>query len=134
MPDRLSAGLLDGATPRKLAADEVLFVAGDPGNGFYRVEEGLLKISIVSASGAERILAILGPGSIVGDLAIIDGKPRSASVTRVARLPACNSSAARHSTPSPGKNPEIYKYLAKVLADAPARHRCRSWRREAFCR
>ncbi len=116
LPDRLSTGLLDGATPRKLAADEVLFVAGDPGNGFYRVEEGLLKISIVSASGAERILAILGPGSIVGDLAIIDGKPRSASVSalRDTRLQFVSQTAFDAFA---GKNPEIYKYLAKILAE-----------------
>ena len=115
LPDRLSAGLLDGATPRKLAADEVLFVAGDPGNGFYRVEEGLLKISIASASGAERILAILGPGSIVGDLAIIDGKPRSASVSalRDTRLQFVSHAAFDAFAE---KNPEVYKYLAKVLA------------------
>ncbi len=116
LPDRLSAGLLGGATPRKLAADEVLFVAGDPGNGFYRVEEGLLKISIVSASGAERILAILGPGSIVGDLAIIDGKPRSASVSalRDTRLQFVSQTAFDAFAAA---NPEIYKYLAKVLAE-----------------
>ncbi len=81
LPGPLAAELLAAAKPRHLGADEVLFLAGDPGDGLYRVDEGLLKISIASASGAERILAILGPGAIVGDLAIIDGLPRSASVT-----------------------------------------------------
>jgi CRP/FNR family transcriptional regulator, cyclic AMP receptor protein len=115
LPDRLSAGLLAGATPRHLTADEVLFLAGDPGDGFYRVEEGLLKISIAAASGAERILAILGPGSIVGDLAIIDGKPRSASVSalRDCKLQFVSQKAFDAFA---AKNPEIYKYLAKVLA------------------
>ena len=37
---------------------------------------GLLKVSIASPQGDERILTILGPGSIVGELAIIDGLPR----------------------------------------------------------
>jgi CRP/FNR family transcriptional regulator, cyclic AMP receptor protein len=116
LPDRLSAGLLAGATPRKLAADEVLFVAGDPGDGFYRVDEGLLKVSIVSAAGGERILAILGSGSIVGDLAIIDGKPRSASVSalRDTRLQFVSQNAFNAFAAA---NPEIYKYLAKVLAE-----------------
>ena len=116
LPDRLSTGLLAIATPRHLAADEMLFLAGDPGDGFYRVEEGLLKVSIISASGAERILAIFGPGSIVGDLAIIDGKPRSASVSalRETKLQFV-SQTAFHAFAA--KNPEIYKYLAKVLAE-----------------
>ncbi|MGB7620179.1 MAG: cyclic nucleotide-binding domain-containing protein, partial [Pseudolabrys sp.] len=81
LPERLSAGLLASAKPVKLAADEVLFIAGDPGDGCYRLNEGLLKVSMVSPTGAERILAILGPGSIVGDMAMIDGRPRSASVS-----------------------------------------------------
>ena len=81
LPDRLLTGLLANAKPVKLAAEAILFLAGDPGDGCYRVNEGLLKISIASASGAERILAILGPGSIVGDMAMIDGRPRSASVS-----------------------------------------------------
>ena len=116
LPNRLSIGLLANATPRHLAADEMLFLAGDPGDGFYRVEEGLLKISIISASGAERILAILGPGSIVGDLAIIDGKPRSASVSAL-RETRLQFVSRRAFDAFAEKNPEIYKYLAKVLAE-----------------
>src|SRR5262245_10615959 len=80
LPQHLSALLFANAMPVHLAADQMLFVAGDPGNGCYRIEQGLLKVSIVSASGAERILAILGPGAIVGELAMLDGLPRSASV------------------------------------------------------
>jgi CRP/FNR family cyclic AMP-dependent transcriptional regulator len=115
LPDRLAAALLAAATPRQLAADEVLFMAGDPGDGLYRLDDGLLKVSITSASGAERILAILGPGSIVGDLAIIDGLPRSASVTA---LRDCSlrflSRAAFEKFAS--AEPAIYKYLLVVMA------------------
>ena len=60
-----------------------MFRAGDPGNGCYRVEDGLLKVTMVSRSGAERILAFLGRGAIVGELSIIDGLPRSVSVVPV---------------------------------------------------
>src|SRR5260370_35194361 len=61
------------------AADQTLFVTGDEGDGCYRVEEGLLKASVAAATGGERILAILGPGSGVGEVSMIDGAPRSAS-------------------------------------------------------
>jgi CRP/FNR family cyclic AMP-dependent transcriptional regulator len=115
LPDRLAQGLLAGATPRHLAVDEVLFIAGDPGDGFYRVDDGLLKIAIASATGAERILAILGPGSIVGDLAIIDGEPRSASVTALRDCKLQFISRSAFDTFA-AKNPEIYKYLSRVLA------------------
>ena len=77
----LSAALFATARPHRLKADQMLFTAGDPGDGCYRVEQGLLKVSVVSPSGGERILAILGPGTLVGELAMIDAQPRSASVT-----------------------------------------------------
>jgi CRP/FNR family transcriptional regulator, cyclic AMP receptor protein len=60
-----------------------LFRAGDSGDGCYRVEDGLLKVTMVWSSGAERILAFLGRGAIVGELSIIDGLPRSATVAAV---------------------------------------------------
>jgi CRP/FNR family cyclic AMP-dependent transcriptional regulator len=79
LPPHQSALLFATAKPIYLAADQILFVSEDPGDGCYRIEKGLLKVSIVSATGAERILAILGPGAIVGELAMLDGLPRSAS-------------------------------------------------------
>jgi CRP-like cAMP-binding protein len=115
LPSRLATGLMAGATARNLAADEVLFLAGDPGDGLYRVDEGLLKVSIASASGAERILAILGPGSLVGDLAIIDGLPRSASVTALRDCKLRFLSRAAFEKFSAAE-PAIYKYLLTVLA------------------
>ena len=82
-PENLSARLFASARPVRLAADEVLFLAGDPGDGCYRVEQGLLKVSIISPAGAERILAIVGPGAHPRRASTIDGLPRSASVTAV---------------------------------------------------
>ena len=81
LPAELSAALFASARPHRLKADQMLFAAGDPGDGCYRVEQGLLKVTVVSPSGSERILAILGPGTLVGELAMIDARPRSASVT-----------------------------------------------------
>jgi CRP-like cAMP-binding protein len=115
LPEQLSSTILANAKPVKLSADEVLFLTGDPGDGCYRLEEGLLKVSMDSPSGAERILAILGPGAIVGDMAMIDGRPRSASVSalRDCRL-SFVSRAAFEAIAT--KNPDIYKHLLSLLA------------------
>ena len=51
LPEHLAANLFTAATPAKLNADEVLFLAGDAGDGCYRVEDGLLKVTMVSRSG-----------------------------------------------------------------------------------
>ena len=116
LPDRLLANLLTKAKPVSLAAHNTLFLAGDPGDGCYRVNEGLLKISIASPNGAERILAILGSGSIVGDMAMIDGRPRSASASA---LRDCQLSFVSRSVfdAAVAKQPEIYEYLLILLAE-----------------
>jgi CRP-like cAMP-binding protein len=116
LPDQLLARLLANARLVNLATGAILFLAGDPGDGCYRVNEGLLKVSIASASGAERILAILGPGSIVGDMAMIDGRPRSASVSA---LRDCNMSFVSRAAfeAFADKQPEIYKFLVGLLAE-----------------
>ncbi|HXX09295.1 MAG TPA: Crp/Fnr family transcriptional regulator [Pseudolabrys sp.] len=115
LPERLSSSLLANAKPVKLAANELLFLSGDPGDGFYRLNEGLLKVSMVSPKGAERILAILGPGSIVGDMAVIDGRPRSASVSALRDCKLSFVSRSAFETIA-AKNPEVYKHLLGLLA------------------
>src|ERR1700730_1707576 len=76
----LAHGLFAKARTIPLSADQILFAAGDEGDGCYRVDEGLLKASVTEPGDGERILAILGPGSVVGELSMLDGVSRSASV------------------------------------------------------
>jgi CRP-like cAMP-binding protein len=93
----------------------MLFVAGDPGDGCYQVEEGLLKVVALSPSGSERILAILGPGALVGELSMIDGLPRSASVAaiREAKLSFVSRSVFDAVARS---EPEICRHITALLA------------------
>jgi CRP-like cAMP-binding protein len=64
LQEHLSADLFARATLVRLAADEVLFLAGDAGNGCYRVEDGLIKVTMMSRAGVERILAFPWPGRL----------------------------------------------------------------------
>ena len=70
LPTHLATDLFASARRVKLAADQVLFLADDPGDSCYRVEDGLLKVTMVSRAGIERILSFIGRGGIVGELAI----------------------------------------------------------------
>ena len=115
LPAHLSERLFDNATTMRLKADEILFLAGDAGDGCYRVEDGLLKVTMVSRAGSERILAFLGHGAIVGEMSIIDGLPRSASVVAVrAAVLSFLSRAAFEDFAN--KHPEIYKSLVTLIA------------------
>jgi CRP/FNR family cyclic AMP-dependent transcriptional regulator len=115
LPPELSQSLFAKARPLSLAAAQTLFVAGDEGDGCYRVEEGLLKASIAAPAGGERILAILGPGSVVGELSMIDREPRSASVTalRESKLSFVGRSAFEAFGQS---RPELYRHITTLLA------------------
>src|SRR5262249_43731925 len=115
LPSALSASLFSEARVVRLAPQQMLFIAGDPGDGCYQVEEGLLKVVAPSPSGGDRILAILGPGELVGELSMIDGLPRSASVAalRESKLSFVSRSvfnAVAH------KQPETYRHIAALLA------------------
>jgi CRP/FNR family transcriptional regulator, cyclic AMP receptor protein len=113
-PPHLATRLFANARSVRLAANEVLFLAGDPGDGCYRLEQGLLKVSMLALSGAERILAIVGPGGIVGELATIDGLARSASVSalRDSTLSFISRSAFLASAEA---HPQVYKELLLLL-------------------
>src|SRR6478609_4863462 len=115
LPIQFSGRLLANAKPHSLAEREVLFQAGDVADGCYRLDQGLLKVSITSPQGDERILTILGPGSIVGELAIIDGLPRSATVVAIRD---CKLSFISREAFANGlrEYPEIYGYLVSTLA------------------
>jgi CRP/FNR family cyclic AMP-dependent transcriptional regulator len=115
LPENLSTRLFGGATSRHLTAGAVLFHAGDSGGGCYRLEHGLLKVIITSPRGVERILAILGPGAIAGELSVIDGGPRSASVLAVKECDLSFVSRAAFEEYAQ-QHPEIYRYLLEVLA------------------
>ena len=115
LPSALSASLFREARVVRLAPQQMLFIAGDPGDGCYQVEEGLLKVVAPSPSGGDRILAILGPGELVGELSMIDGLPRSASVTtlRESKLSFVSRSVFNTVT---HKQPEIYRHITALLA------------------
>jgi CRP/FNR family transcriptional regulator, cyclic AMP receptor protein len=115
LPTELSRGLFAKGRTLALATDQTLFLAGDEGDGCYRVEEGLLKASVAAPNGGERILAILGPGSMVGELSIIDGAPRSASVTALRESRLCFVSRADFETFG-RSSPELYRHVMTVLA------------------
>jgi CRP-like cAMP-binding protein len=115
LPAELSSRLFAKVRPVSLRADQTLVLAGDAGDGCYRVDEGLLKASMLSPTGGERILAIFGPGAVIGELSMIDGAVRSATVTalRDAKLQFVSRAAF---DAFGADNPVVYKHLVALLA------------------
>jgi CRP/FNR family transcriptional regulator, cyclic AMP receptor protein len=115
LPERLLSELFEGAVAHKLRDGEVLFRAGDVGDGCYRIHRGLVKVVVTSEQGEERIISLLGPDAIVGELSMIDGGPRSASVVAIADCTLSFLSRAKFQT-CIDSHPELTSYLVRTLA------------------
>ncbi len=68
---------------RKFKKNNLIIFEDDVGNSLFIIKKGRVKISHISSEGAEAILAILGQGDFFGELSVIDGLGRSASVTSI---------------------------------------------------
>jgi CRP/FNR family transcriptional regulator, cyclic AMP receptor protein len=64
---------------RSFLKDEIIFLKGDPASSLYVIRSGRVKICAVDRQGNELVFTFLIKGDVLGDLAIIDGKPRSAT-------------------------------------------------------
>jgi CRP/FNR family transcriptional regulator, nitrogen oxide reductase regulator len=71
--------LADISTGKNLGHGEHLFWEGDVAPGFYVIAVGRIKVSKASPSGKEFVVAVFGPGDILGEVAAFEGKPYPAS-------------------------------------------------------
>ncbi len=69
------------AQRRSCRAGQVIFQQGDVGDGVYVVEEGGVEISTMISDEESRVLSSLGAGTFFGEMAVLDGQPRSATAT-----------------------------------------------------
>ena len=73
--------VLTRAVMRRIAPGEVVLRCGDRATGMMVILQGRMRVSITTAEGHEISLTVLGPGSVVGEIALLDGGERSADVT-----------------------------------------------------
>jgi CRP/FNR family cyclic AMP-dependent transcriptional regulator len=114
LPPELSKKLFSLARPLRIKAGKMVFAGGDAADGCYVIEEGLLKVTVSVETKGERILAVLTPGSIVGEFSVIDGSPRSATVSalRDSKLRFINRIAFQSFAE---EHPEFFQHLALLL-------------------
>ena len=79
------SGLAQSGAARVLEKGEALFWRGDAGDFVFIVESGLIEISLTSRSGRKSVLAHCGHGEVVGEISVLDGKPRSADAVAISQ-------------------------------------------------
>ena len=74
--------------PVAFKSGQSIFSRGDPGRDMYFIVDGRVRLSILSAEGRELAFAHAGSGAVFGEIAMIDGKARTADATAVAKTNA----------------------------------------------
>jgi CRP-like cAMP-binding protein len=80
------AVLLAAGTVRRFDAGEVLCREGDAAHHVMLIEDGRVKVVSVGRGGQSALLAIRGPGDLVGEFGVLAGRPRSADVVALERV------------------------------------------------
>src|SRR6266480_8003736 len=99
---------------RTFNAGETIFAIGSPGDQMMALLRGTIRISVPSSEGRELLLAIIRPGEVFGELAVLDGKERSADA--IAESPCTLAILDRNDILSFfERNPSVWPKLVKVL-------------------
>ncbi|MFY9271211.1 MAG: Crp/Fnr family transcriptional regulator [Candidatus Manganitrophaceae bacterium] len=86
-PDQIET-LVPFLEERSYRKKEVLFRVNDPGNTLFILKSGRVKVTLIDRHRREVILRVLQPGEIFGEMAVLDGYPRSATVTALEKSQA----------------------------------------------
>jgi CRP/FNR family transcriptional regulator, cyclic AMP receptor protein len=83
LDDEQLLSLAQASIRRSYLRGESIFHQGDPGEALFAIADGLVKIVLLSEDGNEMVLATLASADTFGELALIDGGPRSASARAI---------------------------------------------------
>lgn len=88
LPFAERATLLTGALSTRFREGETVFREGDPAGGFYFIRSGQVRLSVNDGDGREVVVATAGAGDTLGELAALDGGPRTATARAVSAVTA----------------------------------------------
>jgi CRP/FNR family transcriptional regulator, cyclic AMP receptor protein len=107
--------ILAAARRVRLSRGEILFHEGERGDSVYLVETGKVAVRISTSEGALVTVALLGPGSAVGELALLDDERRTATVQAVEPV-AVLRLYRRDFAELRRQHPSVTEFLVKSLA------------------
>jgi CRP/FNR family transcriptional regulator, cyclic AMP receptor protein len=114
VPEEVRRRVLAGARLRRFARGEVVFHEGDPGDTLHLIAKGRVAVRTTTALGDTATLAVLGAGDFFGELALLEERPRTASIVALEKT----ETLALHRDDFDEisrDHPSIYAFLAHVL-------------------
>jgi len=102
------------AHTRTVKAGATIFERGDPGTSLFAVLRGTVRISNQSADGKDAVLNMIAAGGIFGEIALLDGQPRTADACTVTDCELMQIDR-RDFVPLVTENPEIALKLIEIL-------------------
>jgi len=115
LPDEDIRALMAVARKRTFRAGEVIFHREDVGQVLYVIKEGKVNICLISPEGQEISLVVLGKGDFFGELAILDGLPRSTDAIALERV-ECYTLQRSDFHNAIMKNPKIAIQVLEILS------------------
>ncbi|MDE2516540.1 MAG: Crp/Fnr family transcriptional regulator [Rhodospirillales bacterium] len=106
--------VLRHATERRFARGATIFQKDERGSALMAVLRGRVRISTVSPAGRELTLNVIDAGGIFGEIALLDGEPRSADATALEET-LLLVVERRHFAPLIAANPDLAARLLRIL-------------------
>ncbi|HET9080705.1 MAG TPA: Crp/Fnr family transcriptional regulator [Trebonia sp.] len=131
LPDPERAALLTVGENHHFDDEQILLVQGEPGDFLYVLTSGLVKVIVEAESGAATTLALRSRGDLLGEFALLDRKPRTATARAAGQVTALKISGAVFMdiiSRSPAAQEAVTRYLlAKMRSSTERRAAERVW-------
>ena len=110
--------VMRGLNRKSFKKDEIIAQEGKPGQSMFIIGEGQVRVSRHSESGARIVLALLGPGEIVGEMSLLDNSPRSADVVAATNCLVYEYQRDSMTQLSRDLHPSAFKLLWQISREA----------------
>ncbi|MEM1347525.1 MAG: cyclic nucleotide-binding domain-containing protein [Myxococcota bacterium] len=115
--------IVNAAEKMPLQAGDVLFKQGTAAEALYIVQSGEIQVRAVSGGGEDVVLAVLGSSTAVGELALLDGGERSATVEALSDCDVYRLSRAAFNQLRDAQSSAAYKVILRIAAMVDGRRR-----------
>jgi len=121
-PDEIRE-IVNAAEKMPIQAGDILFNQGTAAEALYIIQSGEVQVRAVSGAGEDVVLAVLGSSTVVGELALLDGGDRSATVEALSDCDVYRLSRSAFNELRDAQSSAAYKVILRIAAMVDGRRR-----------